>query len=200
MNLTIQYYVWWIHHTCLPYLTWREKQSLFANMEKYGNNEQWVLSAVRKLLDIKKQNLRIAYAQNSKSRVLGRQGEQLVFDRLTQNGWSIETFTDQAIRPKYGVSTVGYDIVARYEDNKPRYIEVKTSDSPMFILGYKCYATLQRNLNRFGAQHYMVFIKNETVYYARSAELRFIHQIPNANYTKLTYAWVIDPECLKVLN
>jgi len=198
----IAYYRFYLTTVCTIYLTYDEVYSLALNEQSAFSAQDldWYLRAVSKLSAMKQHNSELKYASNTKARELGRNGEQLVVNALKGNKWKILTKPSKSLRPRYGNSTINYDIKAIWQDNKPRHIEVKTinDDCPFICLSYKFkYRFESKYLQEKYGNHYLAFVWRGEIYYVRSKNIKFIGGIPNCNYPKYNHLWIVDPSCLK---
>lgn len=204
MNYAIEFYQAWLIHSASQYLDNDEYwEMLRKEDEAYKTQDlDWYLRAVRKVNKIKHnaKNSQLKHSCNTEARKLGRHGEQLVVKALGNNKWKIATKPNKSLRPRYGNSTVDYDIVAMWKNNKPRHIEVKTiSDNfPCISLHYRFKMRFETSkFQQKYEHHYIVFVWRNEIYYVRSKNLRYIAGIPNCHCPKYNYMWVVDPSCLK---
>jgi len=195
MNYTIEYYKWWLTNVGMLYLNEAKQDSLKAwlNQEK---SQEATLRIVWKVIQLKR-SFKNTYTKER--RILGRSAEVKVVDILLRNGWSVESQIDLPLYPKFGESTIGYDIVGTYQNSQPRYIEVKSCRGPFLFLGYKAYYRYRENLNNQNS--FYVFInEDDKAYYVRTSQIKFSgtvkSPIPGKDWN---YLWVIDPECLTEL-
>jgi hypothetical protein len=205
LEQAISYYRSYLNAICTSYLTLDQVYSLVINEHNAFNNKDidWYLRAVSKLSAMKLQNSELKYVSNTKARELGRNGEQLVVNALKGNKWKILTKPSKSLRPRYGNSTINYDIKATWQDNKPRYIEIKTinDNCPFICLHYKFkYRFESKYLQEKYGNHYLAFVWRGEIYYVRSKNIKFIGGIPNCNNPKYNFTWVVDPQCLTKIN
>ena len=201
----IAYYKFYLRTVCTAYLTVDEMYSLTINEQHAFDTQDvdWYLRAVSKLNKISHQNHELNYDMNTKARELGRYGEDLVVKALKRNKWKVHTKPNKSVRPRYGNSTVNYDVIATWQNNKPRHIEVKTinNDCPFIYLSY---IFKKRFRNKYMQEeydhHYLAFVWRNDIYYVKSKNIRFIGGVPNCNYPKYNLLWVVDPQCLTKIN
>lgn len=200
-DMIISFYKFYLKALCTRYLTSDEVYSLSLNEQNAFDNQDvaWYLRAVSKLNRISHQNHKLNYDMNTKARELGRYGEDLVVKTLKANKWKVHTKPSKSLRPRYGTSTVDYDIIATWQGSQPRHIEVKTiNDSTPFIyLNYKMKIKIDSKSLQKYKHHYFAFVWRGEIYYVRSTDIKYIGGIPNYNCPKYNFAWIIDPSCLK---
>jgi hypothetical protein len=198
----IGYYRFYLNALCTRYLTLDQVYSLALNEQNAFDNQDvvWYLRAVSKLNKISHQNHQLNYDMNTKARELGRYGEDFVIKALKHNKWKVHTKPNKSLRPRYGNSTVDYDIIASWQGSEPRHIEVKTiNDSTPFIyLSYKMKMRFEAKCVQQKYQHhYLTFVWRGEIYYVRSTDIKYIGGVANCNFPKYNFLWIVDPSCLK---
>lgn len=164
--------------------------SLAIAMESNVGNIDWILDAAKKIHTL----IPSKFDNNTEARTLGRRGEQQVVDLLIENGWTIEIRPSGDLRPKFGTSTVGYDIVASI-NNVRRKIEVKTSNTHERV--WCSYKHHYKIVNNNDPNHFTVFVWNNQIFYARTINIRFIGYATNFKHRNLKFNYCVDPACLK---
>ena len=198
----IAYYSFYLRTVCTGYLTLDEIYSLALNEQNAFDTQDvdWYLRAANKLNAISNENYKLKYDVNTKARELGRYGEDLVVKALKANKWKIHTKPNKSLRPRYGNSTINYDIIATWQGSKPRHVEVKTINdaSPFICLNYKMKFRFEdKCIQQKYQNHYLAFVWRGEIYYVKSSNIKFIGGVPNCNFPKYNFTWIVDPSCLK---
>lgn len=140
--------------------------SFQSNWALHSEEYNWVRKAQEKLLQTRSASQLFAF--NTEARELGRRGEEAVCQYLLAHGWDVTVRPTADLRPKYGTSTVGYDIIARHGLDRPLKIEVKTvsQDSPEFYLGEKCVKNVSKTAD------ILVFVRGDEIFWSFVKDLK----------------------------
>jgi len=188
-DYTLPYYRWWLQNIVAKNLSSSKQSWLNEWLNKYGHDIERVKS-----LSLKATSLRLH--NNSDARKKGRAAEETVVRILNHNGWVTSSQLDLALKPEFGESTVGYDIIATYGNNNPRHIEVKYCNGPL-RLSYKQFFRYQKNIELYD-NHFYVFVNEDNkVFYVRTSEMKFCGTVQSLVKDRWKFAWIIDPKCLK---
>jgi Holliday junction resolvase-like predicted endonuclease len=194
-NNSHTYYRWWFQHVGFNYLTLDQKILAVHNLQ--AADDQWWVAASRKALSLRTGQDRAD--GNTLARTMGRKAEKDVADYLQSKGWEIHVQPSENLRPKYGTSTSGYDIVASHGATTIK-VEVKAlqESSPLWTLGPKCWASIKK-----AKSDYLVIVKGDDIRFVAVKDLAFdepiyVHDgLDYAQDRALKYLLVINPACLK---
>lgn len=192
------YYRWWFQNVGFNYLTLDQKILAVHNLE--SADDHWWVAASKKALAQRTADDR--HNSNTLARIMGREGEQKVVDYLTSKGWVIQTRPCGNLRPEFGTSTSGYDIVATHGQTTIK-VEVKTlqESSPLWTLGGKCYSAMVK-----AKSDYLAVVKGNDIRFVAIKDIRFdepvyVHDGLNHERTRaMKYLLVIDPRCLNKIS
>lgn len=196
-NNSYTYYRWWFENVGFNYLTLDQKILAVHNLE--SADDQWWVAASKKALAQRTPDDR--QESNTLARIMGRNGEQQVVDYLLSKGWIIHTRPCDNLRPEFGTSTSGYDIVATHGVTTIK-IEVKSmrESSPLWTLGTKCYASMIRTKT-----DYLVIVKGDQIAFVAIKDIKFdepVYVHDGLKYEKthaFKYLLTINPCCLNIV-
>ena len=204
-DYSIEYNSWWIDYMSPSILDDAQLSSIQHRktiaLEK--RDKYWFRAAVNKILEIRSANKDVNFAINLEKRKQGRSTEEFVADTLKQNGWIIKEQPSEELSPKFGTSTINYDICASWGDNQDRHIEVKSfsNGAPFIYLHYTMHWKITSPKVVNNHKHwYFAFVFNEEIYYVRSNNIKFSGYVSNTNCPRMNYLWVVDPQCLTKIN
>lgn len=194
LHNTYVYYRWWAQRVGVQYLSQEQKTRFFVKMIANCRDDKWFVAAARKM-----NGLKDAKRANLLARLIGREGERMVADALERDGYNIVVRPSEELYPKYGTSTIGYDIVAQ-RDQLRLTIEVKSlqEDCPLFVIGPKAFKSICS-----ADTDILAFVKGERIYSALVSELKFLDPIvvhdaiDYPEEKRMIFLHVIDPKCLK---
>jgi hypothetical protein len=137
---------WWVKTMGLSILAndTARMESLQARFALQSEEYCWVRSAQQKLFALQTSKQR--YENNTAARWMGRDAEAQVVRYLETKGWEVLVWPSPDLRPTYGASTIGYDIVAKHGHGQELKIEVKYLDptAPRVWMSNKCYESVRK--------------------------------------------------------
>lgn len=197
------YYTYWLSQVAHKYFEQDRIYGLALMLEMgKGRDLNWLFACVDQVVTVKKASKE--KASNMEARLLGRAGEQLVYNKLVARDWEVVGFTSQDLYPKFGTSPTSHDIMAKFGDGKERLIEVKSfrDEDPFFYVSYRHKRKIDQRLSA-NPRHYHAFVKGDKVWYVRTNQIKYIGYVQSyinrCGRTDWKYLWVVDPKCLKEL-
>jgi Holliday junction resolvase-like predicted endonuclease len=164
---TVMYYQWWIRNQGIYYVPHGKFIPLLKTFHEKEEEEEWVLRAASRCIQYCKHEVSIQTELNRKARISGREAELRVSQYLENKGWQIVAKPSEELYPKFGTSTVGYDICASFRSNLIK-VEVKTTQSPLFTISPKSWGSINK-----GKADYLAFVKGDEIWFTRIKDIVF---------------------------